>query len=57
MNDKAAGLWEKDMTGLKVRDRFDVQAVDEGAVVKGEITVTISTTDTTDTTDTTEAEG
>lgn len=38
MNDKAAGLWEKDMTGIKVRDRFDVQPVDEGAIVKGEIT-------------------
>lgn len=38
MNDKAAGLWEKDMTGLKVRDRFDVQPVDVDAVVKGEIT-------------------
>ncbi len=38
MNDKAAGLWEKDMTGAKVRDRFDVQAVDEAAVVKGEVT-------------------
>lgn len=38
MNDKAAGLWEKDMTGIKVRDRFDVQAVDEKAVVKGEMT-------------------
>lgn len=38
MNDKAAGLWEKDMTGIKVRDRFDVQPVDEDAVIKGEIT-------------------
>ena len=33
MNDKAAGLWEKDMTGIKVRDRFDVQPVDEAAVI------------------------
>nr|DAZ43924.1 MAG TPA: major capsid protein [Caudoviricetes sp.] len=38
MNDKAVGLWEKDMTGIKVRDRFDVQSVDEDAVVKGEVT-------------------
>ena len=38
MNDKAAGLWENDMTGIKVRDRFDVQPVDEDAVVKGEVT-------------------
>ena len=29
---------EKDMTGIKVRDRFDVQPVDEDAIVKGEIT-------------------
>ena len=42
MNDKAAGLWEKDMTGIKVRDRFDVQAVDEDAVVKGEITEVVN---------------
>ena len=38
MNDKGAGLWERDQTGVKVRDRFDVQPVDENAVVKGEIT-------------------
>ena len=37
-NDKAAGLWEKDMTGIKVRDRFDVQPVDDGAIIKGNIT-------------------
>lgn len=35
---KAAGLWEKDMTGIKVRDRFDVQPVDDGAIIKGNIT-------------------
>ena len=38
MNDKGTGLWDKDLTGIKVRDRFDVQAVDEGAIVKGVIT-------------------
>lgn len=42
MNDKAAGLWEKDMTVIKVRDRFDVQAVDEEAVVKGEMTEVVN---------------
>lgn len=41
MNDKGAGLWEKDLTGIKVRDRFDVQLVDEAAVVKGFITETV----------------
>lgn len=42
MNDKAAGLWERDMTGIKVRDRFDVQPVDESAVIKGEITEVVN---------------
>lgn len=42
MNDKGAGLWEKDMTGIKVRDRFDVQPVDEEAVIKGEITEVVN---------------
>lgn len=42
LNDKGAGLWEKDMTGIKVRDRFDVQPVDKGAVIKGEITEVVS---------------
>lgn len=42
MNDKAAGLWEKDMTGIKVRDRFDVQPVDKNAVIKGEITEVVN---------------
>lgn len=41
MNDKGAGLWEKDLTGIKVRDRFDVQPVDEAAVIKGNITETV----------------
>ncbi len=38
INDKGTGFWDKDMTGVKVRDRFDVQPVDMDAVVKGEIT-------------------
>lgn len=38
MNDKGAGMWDKDLTGIKVRDRFDVQAVDTDALIKGEIT-------------------
>lgn len=42
MNDKAAGLWEKDQTGVKVRDRFDVQTVDSDAVIKGEITEVVN---------------
>lgn len=35
----AGDLWAKDKTGLKVRDRFDVQAVDTAAVVLGKITI------------------
>lgn len=42
LNDKGAGLWDKDMTGIKVRDRFDVQPVDKGAVVKGEVTEVVN---------------
>jgi HK97 family phage major capsid protein len=42
LNDKGTGLWDKDMTGVKVRDRFDVQPVDEEAVIKGEITEVVN---------------
>ena len=42
MNDKGAGLWDKDMTGIKVRDRFDVQPVDEVAIIKGQILETVN---------------
>lgn len=42
LSTEAGDLWAKDLTGIKVRDRFDVQSVDEAAVVKGIITVAIS---------------
>ena len=42
LSTEAGNLWEKDQTGIKVRDRFDVQAVDTAAVVKGEITVKVA---------------
>ena len=42
LNDKGTGLWDKDLTGLKVRDRFDVQPVDKAAVIKGQITEVIN---------------
>lgn len=42
LSTEAGDLWAKDLTGIKVRDRFDVQAVDEAAVIKGEITEAIS---------------
>lgn len=41
LSTEAGDLWAKDLTGIKVRDRFDVQAVDESAVIKGEISVNI----------------
>lgn len=42
LNDRAAEYWKFDLKGVKARDRFDVQPVDEGAVVKGEVTETVS---------------
>lgn len=42
LSTEAGDLWAKDQTGIKVRDRFDVQAFDETAVVKGEITVQVA---------------
>ena len=42
INDKGTGMWEKDLTGIKVRDRFDVQPVDKDAVIKGEITEVVN---------------
>lgn len=38
LSSEAGDLWAKDLTGIKVRDRFDVQAFDTEAIVKGEIT-------------------
>lgn len=38
----AGDLWNRDQTGIKVRDRFDVQPVDKGALVKGEISVGVA---------------
>jgi|AKZA01.1.fsa_nt_gi phage major capsid protein, HK97 family len=34
-NDQADSFWKKDITGIKVRERLDIQAVDDEAVVKG----------------------
>ena len=38
----AGDLWNKDQTGVKVRDRFDVQAVDTKAFIFGEITEAVN---------------
>ena len=36
---EAGDSWDKDMLSIKVRDRFDVKAVDDDAIVKAKITV------------------
>lgn len=36
-NDQADSFWKKDITGIKVRERLDIQAVDDEAVIKGVI--------------------
>lgn len=41
----AAGMWEKDQTGIKVRERLDIQTVDADAVVMGLATVATTETD------------
>lgn len=38
MSTEAGDLWGKDQTGIKVRERLDVQAVDVEAIVKAEYT-------------------
>lgn len=39
LNTQADSLWNKDLTGIKVRERLDVQAIDSEAIVKGVITL------------------
>lgn len=39
---EAGSVWDKDQLAVKVRDRFDVKAVDEAAIIKGKITVTVA---------------
>lgn len=41
MSSEAGDLWGKDQTGIKVRERLDIQSVDEAAIVKGEYTETL----------------
>lgn len=42
LSTEAGDLWAKDLTGIKVRDRFDVQAVDDTAVIGGFITESVA---------------
>lgn len=41
ISEVAGDLWSKDQTGIKVRERLDIKAVDTEAIIKGEIAVTI----------------
>lgn len=41
----AAGMWERDQTGIKVRERLDIQTVDADAVVMGLAAVSTTGTD------------
>jgi len=36
---EAGDLWSKDLTGVKVRERLDIQVVDKEAIIKGEVTI------------------
>lgn len=38
---EAGDLWGKDQTGIKVRERLDIQTVDASAIVKAEFTATV----------------
>ena len=40
MSSEAGDLWDKDMIGIKVRERLDVQVIDENTLVKGEVDIT-----------------
>lgn len=39
---EAGDLWGKDQTGIKVRERLDIQAVDAEAIVKAEVEVAVT---------------
>lgn len=41
----AAGLWETDKTGIKVRERLDIQTVDPDAIIMGLADIGLSTGD------------
>lgn len=43
MNTQGDSLWNKDLTGIKVRERLDIQTIDDEAVVKGQVTVAAKT--------------
>lgn len=42
MNTQGDSYWNKDLAGLKVRERLDIQSIDEAAIIKGQITLNAS---------------
>lgn len=42
VNTQAGSLWNKDLTGIKVRERLDIQSVDLAAAVKAQVDITPS---------------
>ena len=38
---EAGDLWNKDQTGIKVRERLDIQTVDAEAIVKAEVEIKV----------------
>ena len=41
MSTEAGDLWAKDQTGIKVRERLDIQTVDAAAIVKAEVEIKV----------------
>lgn len=39
-NDKSDSTWGKDLVGMKARERLDIKAIDEKAIVVGEVDIT-----------------
>ncbi len=39
LNELGTGYWDYDLVGVKIRDRFDVQAIDRDAIVMGHIEI------------------
>lgn len=42
MSTEAGDLWGKDQTGIKVRERLDIQTVDAEAIVKAEVEIAVT---------------
>lgn len=41
MSTEAGDLWAKDQTGIKVRERLDIQTVDAAAIIKAEVEIKV----------------